>query len=109
MWWSQVLAASADPVALSQYGLAGIVILALTAAVRLLWNEVARLNADRIAREQALSDKLGPLLAEAIRVLPTVQERFEKALAQVEDSSRASDLERTVARLMREQSKRAEP
>lgn len=106
--WS-LLAASADPIALSQYGLAGLVILALAGAVRLLWNEVARLNADRIAREQALSDKLGPLLAEAIRVLPTVQERFEKALTQVEDSSRASDLERTVARLMREQSNRTEP
>lgn len=106
--WSWLLGASADPVTLSQYGLAGIVILTLAAAVRMLWNEVARLNADRIAREQALSDKLGPLLAEAIRVLSVTPDRFEKALSQVEDASRASDLERTVARLMREQSKRTD-
>lgn len=106
--WQSVLAASADPVTLSQYGLAGIVILGLTAAVRMLWNEVARLNADRILREQALSDKLGPLLAEAIRVLSVTPDRFEKALTQVETASKASDLERTVARLMREQSRQAE-
>lgn len=106
MLWILVLAASADPGVLSQYGLAGLVIAALAAAVLKKDNEVNRLNADRIAREQALSDKLGPLLAEAIRVLSTTPDRFEKALSQVEDASRASDLERTVARLMREQSNR---
>lgn len=106
--WNWLLAASPDPLTLSQYGLAGIMILGLATALVRKDNEVTRLNADRIAREQALSDKLGPLLAEAIHTLSTTPDRFERALAKVEEQTQASLLERTVARMLREQTKRVE-
>jgi hypothetical protein len=64
---------------------------------------------DAVHRERELADRLGPLLAEAAKVLATAPERFDQALNQVRDATRSSEvdnlmqrLERTVGRISEE-------
>lgn len=102
--WQWLLAASPDPSALSQYGLAGIVIAALSVAVLRLWSEVQRLNAAALAREREMNEKTIPVLAETVRVMALVPPAMDRSLAQAEDSTRSSQIRRTVEQVLREQS-----
>lgn len=54
---------------------------------------------DAITRERELADRLGPLLAEAAKVLSTAPERFDQALGQVQASTRNSEVDGMMRRL----------
>jgi hypothetical protein len=54
---------------------------------------------DQVIRERELADRLGPLLAEAAKVLATAPERFDQALRQVSDARGANEVDQLMRRL----------
>jgi len=101
-----LLAASVDPNPWAQLGISGIVCALLFGAAWTFWRrslvleaEKNKLYEERIAREQFLSDRLAPLLADAVEILGSAPARFENALAQSKQATQAADLNRLVDKL----------
>lgn len=115
---SHCLAASQDLVswgpALSQLGIGALVAVPSSTGCLVLWrawqkerdkNELLQLARiqdakDATLRERELSNTVVPMLSESSQLLATVPVRFEQALAQASDATRAGDLERAVKTLL---------
>jgi hypothetical protein len=101
-----LLADALSPNPWAQLGIASIVCALLFAISWTLWRQhladeetKSQLFRDRIEREQFLSDRLAPLLADAVEILGTAPARFETALTQAQKATQASDLERLIIKL----------
>lgn len=79
MW--QVLG-QPDTLTLPGYGLAGIVISALSIAVLKLYNENVRLNAEALKRERETADSTIPLLVKAVELLSATGPHIDRASSQ---------------------------
>lgn len=104
--WHWLLAVSPDPNPWAQLGIASIVCALLSGIAWTLWRRVLTLQAEkddlyrqRIDREQFLSDRLAPLLSDAIEILGSAPMKFETALSQAQRSTQAGELDRLVEKL----------
>lgn len=114
-----LLLVSASPDPWTQLGLGALVAAPPSSFCWVLWRTLGTerskneaLQRDQITRERELSDRLGPLLAEAVKVLATAPERFDQALGQAQRATATGEvdsmmrkLEETVERISRERGK----
>lgn len=105
MWW-RLWADVTDPTNVNpwtQLGIASIVCALLSTIAWILWRRLLAVQAEkdalyaaRIEREQYLTDRLGPLLNDALSILGTAPAEFKTALTEARQSAGASELERVV-------------
>ncbi len=87
----------------SQIGIGALIALPAYAAGLALWKdrrrierETRELNEHALARERELSDRIAPLLNEAVRVLSIVPTRFEESFRSARETA---DVDKIVAKL----------
>lgn len=110
------LAAGSTPIdlgpALQQIGIGILIAAPAFAGVWLLWKrndqisgELSKNQAEQVAdqkaqviRERELSERLGPLLAEAVKVLASAPDRFDQALSQAQTAVQRQEVEQLIQR-----------
>lgn len=87
----------------SQIGIGALIALPAWSAAIVLWKdrlrherETQELNDDALARERELSDRIAPLLNEAVRVLSIVPSRFEESFRTARETA---DVDKIVEKL----------
>lgn len=99
--------------ALQQIGIGVLIVAPIAALAWLLWKRNDRLSAEmadlqtarvedqksQVVRERELVERLGPLLAEAVRILAAAPDQFDRALNQAQSAIQRDKLEDLVRRL----------
>lgn len=114
MW---ILGAAAQPVdlgpALQQIGIGVLIAVPAFTMLWLLWKRNDRLTDElsnnqaqrvedqkaQVLRERELAERLGPLLAEAVKVLATAPERFDQAMNQAQSAVQRGEVESWIRRI----------
>lgn len=99
--------------ALQQIGIGILIAVPIAFVAWLLWNKNNELSAqlqkvqderiqdqkDQVTRERELVSKLGPLLAEAVKILAAAPDRFDQALNQATTAIQRQEMERLVHKI----------
>lgn len=99
--------------ALQQIGIGILIAVPIAFVAWLVWNKNTELatqlskvqderiqdQKDQVARERELVSKLGPLLAEAVKILAAAPDRFDSALNQATTAIQRQEMERLVHKI----------